>query len=284
MTRGLAEMQTNLLAAALPEFGGRVDQFMVFTLLARRTFDDGRPIPVLAVADSLRLPFETTRRHVAALAARGLCRRERGGVMLTGTLADAPMATLVPLAHDCLVRFIADLATAGGLPCFTPSARDYSWKAGWPLAADLMLAAADSNRRTHQDRVNLALFSTILCANNRAISADPHLSRRHATIAPPPPDLLIRPLRARVLSERLAMPKATVRRRVEQLLAGPVRQRDGGLVVDDAWYSSPDVIATSRSTWGNMRRLLTPLATHGFPFHDPERAYRVGRPAFVPLD
>ena len=47
MTRGLAEMQTSLMSAALPVFDGRVDHFMVFTLLARRSLDTGRPIPVL---------------------------------------------------------------------------------------------------------------------------------------------------------------------------------------------------------------------------------------------
>ena len=40
MTRGLAEMQTNIMAVALPLFDGRVDHFMVYTLLARRSLDD----------------------------------------------------------------------------------------------------------------------------------------------------------------------------------------------------------------------------------------------------
>ena len=290
MTRGLAEMQTSLMAAALPLFDGRVDRFMVFTLLARRTFDNGRPIPVLSIANSLRLPFETTRRHVAALAERGLCRRERGGVVMTGNFDDPPLAVLAPLAHDCMVRFVADLTAIGAVPAlapaaFTPSPRDYAWQAGWLLAADLMLAVADSNAGTHQDRVNLVLFSTILCGNNRAIGADPALSRAHVLLSQVPPATLIRPVRARALTERLTIPKATVRRRVDQLLAGPVRHADGGgLVIDEDWLASPGAIATSAMTWGNVRRLFAALATQGFPLDAPERAYVAGRPPAVPLD
>lgn len=286
MTRGLAEMQTSLMAAALPIFDGRVDRFMVFTLLARRTFDGGRPIPVLSIANSLKLPFETTRRHVGALIEAGLCRRERGGVVMNGTLADEPLATLATLAHDCLARFVADLHVAGAVPTFATSTRSYSWQAGWLLAADLMLGVADSNNGTHNDRVNLVLFSTILCGNTRAITNDCGTARRYLTIGDVPSDAMIRPVRIRTLSDRLAMPKATVRRRIDQMIeAGPIRQVGGkGLVVSEDWLATPGAIATSAMTWGNVRRLLAALATQGFPFDAPATAYKVGRPAFVPFD
>lgn len=281
MTRGLAEMQTSLMTAALPMFDGRVDRFMVFTLLGRRTFDGGRPIPVLSIADSLRLPFETTRRHVAALAERGWCRRDRGGVVLVGTPSDPPLGTLAPLAHDCLVRFVADLGAIGAIPAFERSARSYSWHVGWLTAADLMLAVADSNAGTHQDRVNLVLFSTILCANSRPVALDPGLARRYAALLPPPPAELKQGVRPSAVCGLLAVPKATFRRRLDVLLHGPVRHRGDGLVIDEAWLLSPRAIETSTATWANVRRFLAVLAMQGFPFEEPERAYVVGRPPLV---
>jgi hypothetical protein len=48
-----------------------------------------KPISILALAGSLGLPFETTRRHVARLEAAGACKRVPGGVIVpTSALAD----------------------------------------------------------------------------------------------------------------------------------------------------------------------------------------------------
>lgn len=41
-----------------------------------------RPISVLALSNSLGLPFETVRRHVNKLLADGYCRRVKGGVII----------------------------------------------------------------------------------------------------------------------------------------------------------------------------------------------------------
>jgi len=55
-----------------------------------------RPVSVLSVADSLGLPYETTRRHVRKLIKAGHCRREGRGVIapataLTGPASEAAM-------------------------------------------------------------------------------------------------------------------------------------------------------------------------------------------------
>ena len=239
---------------------------------------------MLSIANSLRLPFETTRRHVASLVERGLCRRDPRGVVLTVTDADPPLSSLATLAHDCLVRFLSDLKAVNALPPFACSTRVYSWQSGWRAAADLMLAVADTNRGTHHDRVDLVLFSTILCGNSRPVATDPVLARLHVTLLPTPPDALVRPVRTRVLTERLAIPEATVRRRLERLVGGAVLHRPEGLVINEAWLLSREAVATSVATWGNVRRLLVALANQSFPFHAPEAAYIVGRPDPVPLD
>lgn len=284
MRRGLAEMQTSIMAAALPLFGGRVDRFMVYTLIARRSVETDRPMPVLSIADSLRMPFETTRRHVGTLVELGLCRRDARGVGLAGDENEPPLAPLTVLAHDAMIRFVEDMAAAGALPAFAPSTRPYRWTHGWRAAADLMLATAETNRDTHRDRADLVLFSTILAGSERALSLDPALSRLYATIGQSPPRELLRPVRARFLTERLAIPPATVRRRIERLTQGPVRAVRDGLLIDEDWLATPHAIAASATTWGNVRRVLVALATNGLPFDDPARAYVAGRPPFVTLE
>jgi hypothetical protein len=49
-----------------------------------------RPVSVLALAGSLGLPFETTRRHVNKLVAAGRCRRVKGGVIVPASFLDNP--------------------------------------------------------------------------------------------------------------------------------------------------------------------------------------------------
>lgn len=284
MTRLLAEMQTTILSTALPLFDGRVDRFMIFTLLVRRLVDGGRPTPVLALAESLGLPFESTRRHVAELAASGWAGRERGGIIVRVGLEEGPLAALATLTHDALVRLIADMRAIDALPVYPAASRPYQWHAGLAAAADLMLSVASVNRQTHHDRLDLVLFSTVMCASQRAITVDPALSRRYAALDTAPPAELQRPIRVSRIAAALALPEATVRRRIDRLVEGPLMTVDGGLVPREAWLSGPVPQDASAASYANLRRLMRALAAQGFPFDDPASAYRLGRPVPVSFD
>ncbi|MEH3036692.1 MAG: AsnC family protein [Sphingomonas adhaesiva] len=284
MTRLLAEMQTTILSTALPLFDGRVDRFMIFTLLVRRMIDGGRPTPVLAVAESLGLPFETTRRHVAELTAAGWVGRERGGIVVHVGVEDGPVARLATVTHDAMVRFIEDMGAIDALPDYPPAARPYHWYAGLAAAADLMLSVASTNTETHQDRMDLVLFSTVLCASSRALTLDPVLARAYATLDVVPPEGTKRPVRTRRLAALLGLSEATVRRRIDRLIEGPLVMLDGGLVTREAWLSSPMAREASAASYANLRRLMGALAAQGFPFDAPASAYRAGRPAPAAFD
>jgi len=52
-----------------------------------------RPVSVLALAESLGLPFETTRRHVNKLIAAGACKRVKGGVIVLASAIEGPRNT-----------------------------------------------------------------------------------------------------------------------------------------------------------------------------------------------
>ncbi|HEY1749864.1 MAG TPA: hypothetical protein VGG29_01280 [Caulobacteraceae bacterium] len=52
--------------------------------------DQRKPISILALAESLGLPFETTRRHVNRLIKSGACQRVKGGVIVPSSTLDTP--------------------------------------------------------------------------------------------------------------------------------------------------------------------------------------------------
>jgi hypothetical protein len=73
-----------------------------------------KPISILALADSLGLPFETTRRHVARLEAAGACKRVRGGVIVpTSALADQRFYEAAQTNLAYVQAFVRNLRRAG---------------------------------------------------------------------------------------------------------------------------------------------------------------------------
>jgi len=280
MTRLLAEMQTSIMHTALPMFGGDVERFGLFVLALRQSLS-GRAISNSALSASLGLPLETARRKINALLAAGVLTRGPQGLTVDlARLAAPDLQRLLRLAHDAFVRFLEDLEACGGLPRFTPAAQPYHWQEGVQFAADLMLAVSAANSDTHADWANLVIFSTVLCANNRAITADPDLMRLYAWPGTSPPPALIQPVSARVVARVLAIPRTTATRRVAQQADVIVRARRG-LTISEDWLNRQASLATSRESYANLRRLLAALAQRGFPFDDIASAYVDGRPAAV---
>jgi hypothetical protein len=73
-----------------------------------------RPVSVLALSAGLRLPYETTRRHVSKLVASGLCARVRGGVIVpAAVLSTDKHAELLDRNLINLRRLSRDLKAAG---------------------------------------------------------------------------------------------------------------------------------------------------------------------------
>lgn len=72
-----------------------------------------RPVSILAISNSLRLPYETVRRHAAALAKDGLCRRVgRQGVIVLATAHRGHASTTIQV-HGMLTDLLAELRGAG---------------------------------------------------------------------------------------------------------------------------------------------------------------------------
>jgi hypothetical protein len=73
-----------------------------------------RPVSVLAVAGSLGLPYETTRRYVAALMREGAAVRVKGGIVASAATLSGPSAEQAMMASLVnLRRFARALNRAG---------------------------------------------------------------------------------------------------------------------------------------------------------------------------
>jgi DNA-binding Lrp family transcriptional regulator len=87
--------------------------------------EDLIPIAVAAVADSLGMPYETTRGQVRRLVAKGICQRVKGGVIVPMAVLERPAAIRAMLANlGYIRRFVRELralaewldATSAGTP------------------------------------------------------------------------------------------------------------------------------------------------------------------------
>ncbi len=80
-----------------------------------RLTSERRPISVLALSKSLKIPLETTRRHLNALISEGSCIRASGGVIVPSALLAGPAHTHGAASANAR-RLVRDLATTGVTP------------------------------------------------------------------------------------------------------------------------------------------------------------------------
>lgn len=275
LTRLLAEMQTTINAAGLRAFDGDMDRFVIFALILREGLPGTRERPISAhsLSISLQRSFETVRRHINALIASGYCVRVRGGVVAAPEAADRPeIRELIRLANDCFVRFVEDLRNAGLRITATRAMTSYDPAIGVSGAVDVMLTTVETNRGLHGDWLDLALFSTVLCANAYrydALGGDGSMmiDDRHA-------------VRPSVIARVLGLPETTVRRRMGRLTAtgGAMTQVRRGLLVSQDWLATPQAAATTAATLAGVRREIARAVARGFPIDTPTIAYVDQRP------
>ena len=277
LTRLLAEMQATINAQGLRVFDGDMDRFVIFALVLREGLPGqapARPISAYSLSTSLDRSFETVRRHVNALIRSGWCRRVTGGVVAADGVTERPeMRPLFAAAHDGFVRFVEDLVAAGGLPPIASARLPYDPAIGISGAIDTMLVTIDTNRERYGDWLDLALFSTVLCANGQRYDADRALRRgdpltdRHAVLPS-------------VIARALGLSETTVRRRTARLAmpGGALLRVRGGLLVSPDWLAEPRAAEVAAATVSGVRRELRKAAARGFPIDSPASAYLNGRP------
>jgi DNA-binding transcriptional regulator YhcF (GntR family) len=203
-----------------------------------------RPISTHALAQTLSLPPETMRRHVARLIRDGYCERVgRQGLRLTEDLVASPrfaqLEALCVSALGGLVTAIKALGydTEGSQP--GGRGRRAPPRAFHSLIArhltDYLIRVIQDGIPIHGNLLNGMIFITVINENVRHITHDPELATRFAGADQPPQDEMRRPIRLRQLSLKLRLPYATLYRNVHGMIArGVCALRDGGVIVPTA--------------------------------------------------
>lgn len=181
-----------------------------------------RPIRVLALAASLRLPFETVRRRIGALQARGLCQVGPDGVIVGKAVVTSPGYRRVQAKRLArLDTFLRELGhePIGHLPVIAADR----------ALGDYMLRAAETVSKVCGDVAGgivwLGLFSST--------TAD---ARRPGRIS------------AAALARLLSLPGETTRRRLRDLQARGLAQRDAA-----GWAPSAPAQGLPELLEGNLR-------------------------------
>lgn len=230
-----------------------------------------RAVSRRAVSASLGLPYETTRRHLAELEARGFCVRVGAGVC-AAPLTIAERDEAVERLGDVLnvVRDLKGLGLSMEQFISAPAPTDGSRRIDLPGLAIQAMPLIDTfllrvlEYRAGGSSVDTLLFTAMVSANAQAISHDPVLAWRYAGADTPPPDHLREPVTATELAARLGLAHETVRRRLARLLdLRWCERRRGGYLVSITHMQSPNVIQSGLDSNLKFAKLLRDLSRIG---------------------
>lgn len=238
-----------------------------------------RGISVRAIAQSLGLAYETTRRKTADLEALGLCQRVGDGLIASPAAFQGEAyrqdCELTRLGLDHLFR---DLRAIG----FDFSALDQvspqmggvrvpadPTEAANALVGDFLLRVLEGGAEPHGSMIDALVAVAMMIANAEFLTHDPELAWKFAGAETPPPDELRRPVPLTQLSNNLGLAHETVRRRVKRFVArGWAARSRGGYLFSMARQQDPEVIRTGLIVSQRFLQLLQALRQLG-----------IGRPA-----
>jgi len=221
-----------------------------------------RPVSVNAIAQSLRMPFETARRRVQRMVRRGLLDVTSKGVRVSrATLGASPLVDNAMRRHERLQAFYLEVR-ALGLVAQQPAAH-----AGWEapplrltnrLIWEYLLRVTDGLGALVGDTTNGLIMLSMIRDNIGELP--PGQLAAWTT----DPTAVARPVRNRVLAQRLNLSSETLRRYVIALeRQGFCRRGPQGLVavIPPANRETLDRVVTDNLT--NLQRLLSRLRQFG---------------------
>jgi len=188
-----------------------------------------RPVSVNALAASLRLPYETVRRRVAAMTAAGICVSTPTGVYVPTSVLTRPSYDAMALGrYERLKRFYTELQALSALdgvnlaPANAPRYEQPPVRAANRAISKYILRVVDEMMIRWGEPLPSILLMELTRAN--AEVADPQLLATNA----PLPDAVRVPITILELARRVGLPAETVRRRVTKLEAAGYCRRDRG--------------------------------------------------------
>jgi hypothetical protein len=199
-----------------------------------------RPVSISAIANSLRIPFETARRRIAALTELGVIKVVPKGVIIPAGPLNSPFYRMTAEAHYSLVRTLYFRLRAIGLLEDLPRPNGPPLDPENPpvrlvirLSSDYLLRLAEPLNVYIGDLVTGLIMMDVIHANTEHLS-DTEGGADDADWSPQAfvPDDQRKPVRVATLSERLGIPQETVRRHLARLIKDDrcVRSGDGYLL------------------------------------------------------
>lgn len=232
-----------------------------------------RAVSVRAIGQSLGIPYETTRRKVAELAASGHCRRvSAAGVTAAPNVHDQAWLDACEATWRSIRRAIVSLNAIGfdyemltGLSAQSAPPRGLPLaEAAAALSETFILRVLEGGVSPHGSITDGAIVTAMLIANAESVNRDPEMARRYAGAATPPPDNLRRPATIAEIADRLGMTRETVRRRVNRYIElGWATRVSGGYLYSMDRQQSPEVLQTGLATAHRFLQLLQSLRQLG---------------------
>jgi hypothetical protein len=224
-----------------------------------------RAVSINAVAISLRLPYETARRRIVQMARNGLCVITPEGVYVPNEILTLPShQTHAVESYGSMRQFYFRLRRLGVAP--PPSGVPFEGpppiRAVLRLLGDYFLRSIEGLTRNVRDPVRAAILLGILHANTE------HLAQTWRGVGGETddtiPDALRRPVAALTLAAQLRLPRETVRRHVEALIADRqcVRTRRG-LLVTSKILARPVWTQFASENVAHLNRMFAGLAEVG---------------------
>lgn len=261
---------STIVQANVSTIGRRADLQVAYAAADEAPPDEmRRPVSINALASSLSLPFETTRRRVRSLAQRGFCRIVEGGVIVpTEILLSAEYLQNAVNAYERLRAFyyeLRDLDLLGPLPRSTIAlaGRQIPIRPTARLAADYVLRVIETILESVGDLAEGIVLLEIFRANVEQIPDDTR-GREGLHPADFVDDALRTPVRINAVAARVGLPSETTRRHVMSLVdKGFVERTPVGFVLPAAALAQPRLVTFMSENLTNLQRMFSGLAQLG---------------------
>jgi DNA-binding Lrp family transcriptional regulator len=230
-----------------------------------------RPVSISALANSLRIPFETARRRVAAFVDAGIVHTAPRGVIIPAAPLNSPFYRMGAEANYGLVRtlylrlrrlgLLDDLPRRSG-PSFDPD--NPPVRLVIRLSSDYLLRLAEPVSQYMGDLVSGLILMDMIHANTEhladAEAGDPGGWAPEDFV----PDLMRRPIRAATLADRLGIPQETVRRHLQHLIdADRCERKEDGYLVPARVLARAPFVQYMLDNQSHLHRLFAGLADFG---------------------
>lgn len=231
-----------------------------------------RPVSISAIANSLRLPFETTRRRIGAMIEQGIVRQTPKGVVIPTAPMSSPLYRFAAEGHYNLVRRLYLRLRAVGLLDDMPQPSGAPLSPDAPpvrlvvrLSSDYLLRLADPISQQIGDVLTGLILMDVFQANVEHL-ADSEGGSTEPTWTPADfvPDDQRRPVRPSTLGERLGIPQETVRRHLQRLVKADLCERmENGYVVTSRILARPGFVRFMLDNQSHLHRFFVALADFG---------------------